>query len=92
MTTTGPVTVQTTWTLLLDLTGKLIQTMTVSRESEQTMYLIYTGPNQTPAADATPEWTVTKSFLGIETGRIPTGGRVFARMATEAASVEVNYD
>ena len=84
--------VGTTWTLVLDLQGRFIKTMVLSRESEQTMFVVYTAPGAIPEAAAKPEWIVTKSFIAINTARIPTGGRVFVRMESSADTVEVNYD
>jgi hypothetical protein len=92
MTAAGPITVGTTWTLILDLRAKLIQQLIITRESQQTMEIAYGANDVVPAESQAPEWIVTKSSLGIETARIPTGGQVYARMADESAGVEVNFD
>ena len=84
------VTVGTTWTLIADWTGLFVKMVTISRESEQELQIIYGPP--VPSESATPEWIVTKSFVGIRSGHLPSGGKVYARMMTETEECVVNYD
>lgn len=78
-------TVGTSWVKILDLAGKWIQCMTISRESEVELQISFD-------AGSTIEFRVTQSFLALETRRIPTGGAVYARVTEETAEVIVNYD
>ena len=91
MTTPGSITVGTSWTRLIDLTGIYTRRMTISRESLQTLELVYVLDGSTPPESAQAEFRVTASFLAIDTTKIPTGGQIWARFETEEAEVEVNY-
>jgi hypothetical protein len=79
-----------TWTLVADWNGKYVKNATISRESEQEVQLVY-GPPAPSETDA-PEWIVTKSFVGVRTKHLPSGGQVYARMTVEPEEVVVNYD
>ena len=83
-------TVGLTWTLVADWTGKFVKQAAVTRESAQTMELIYGPP--VPAESDDPEWIVTETAFGIETWKIPSGGKMYARMVGFEEVVVVNYD
>jgi hypothetical protein len=83
-------TVGTTYTLIADWTGLRPKTATISRESEQEMQIVYGPP--APAETDAPEWIVTKSFVGIRTRHLPSGGQMYARMVDAAEDCVVNYD
>lgn len=78
------------YTLIADWAGLRPKIATISRESEQEMQIVY-GPPAPSETDA-PEWIVTKSFVGIRTSHLPSGGQIYARMTAEAEEVVVNYD
>lgn len=83
-------TIGTTWTELVDWTGKYVKQATVSRESEQELHLVYGPP--VPTESTPPEWIVSQSFIGIRTSHLPSGGRLYARLAQEPEEVVLNYD
>ena len=83
-------TICTQWTLLVDWTGKYVKQATVSRESEQELHLVYGPP--VPTEETPPEWIVSQSFIGIRTSHLPSGGKMYARMAVESEEVVLNYD
>ncbi len=83
-------TVGLTWTLIADLSGKFVKNAAITRESLQTMEVIYGPP--VPAESAEPEWIVTDTAFGIETWKIPSGGQMYARMTEYEEVVVVNYD
>lgn len=85
--TTARAAVTTDWTMVVDFTGKWVQYMTISREQDVEC-LIGFG-NEAPSE---PEFTLTHSFIGIESRRVPSGSKLWAKVTTGTADVVVNYD
>jgi hypothetical protein len=80
-------TVTTDWSLVADFTGKYVKFMSVSREEEVELQIGFGSTQPTVA-----EFILTESFLAIQTRRVPSGSKVWARTLASTADVVINYD